>query len=271
MKRTKSDYSIQTVTNALSLLEVFETEASIGVSELSRRLGLHKNNVFRLLATLEERGFVEQEPGGDRYRLSLRCFELGQAFVRSHGLLREAQPVLDALATELGESAHLAVLSSFEVVHLAAGQPGQILLAGARVGRRLPAHCTALGKALLAFAPEPLRQAYDVEIVAAAGLAARTARSITDREKLLEHLHAVASRGVAFDVEECERGVACAAAPVFDGTGRLLAAISVSGPSSRLGEDVLEAGVGPRVAAAAEALSARLGARPALARGSLVT
>jgi len=269
VKRAKSDYSIQTVTNALALLEAFESAPSLGVSELSRRLALHKNNVFRLLATLEERGFVEQEPGGDRYRLALRCLELGQAFVRSRNLLREAQPLLDALAAELGESAHLAVLSDFEVVHLAGAQPDQLLLAGLRVGRRLPAHATALGKALLAFSPEPLRQAYDAQVVSA-GLAARTSATLTDRAKLLEHLHAVASRGVALDLEECERGVACAAAPVVDGTGRLVAAISVSGPSSRLVEDALAGPVARRVAACADTLSARLGCAAALARGSLL-
>jgi DNA-binding IclR family transcriptional regulator len=269
MKRAKSDYSIQTVTNALALLEAFENEASLGVSELSRRLALHKNNVFRLLATLEERGFVEQEPGGDRYRLSLRCLELGGAFVRSRRLLREAQPLLDTLASELGESAHLAALSGFQVVHLAGAQSDQLLVAGMRIGRRLPAHATALGKALLAFSPEALRHAYDEHVVSG-GLVPRTSATLTDRMKLLEELHAVASRGVALDLEECERGVVCVAAPVVDGTGRLVAAISISGPRARLTEEALAGPVARHVAGCADSLSARLGSSAALARGGLV-
>lgn len=269
MKRAKSDYSIQTVTNALALLEAFESAASLGVSELSRRLALHKNNVFRLLATLEERGFVEQEPGSDRYRLSVRCLELGQAFVRGRSLLREAQPLLDALAAEICESAHLAVLSGFEVVHLAGAQPDQLLLTGLRIGQRLLPHATALGKVLLAFSPEPLRHAYDSQVIAA-GLVQRTPATLTDRAKLLENLHTVAIRGIALDLEEYERGVVCAAAPVVDGTGRLVAAISVSGPASRLDADTLAGPVARRVAACAGALSARLGCAAALARGALV-
>src|SRR5271157_6484304 len=101
MKRPKSDYAIQTVSNALSLLHAFHCEEELGVTELSRRLRLHKNNVFRLLATLEESGYVEQAPASDRYRLSFACLALGQAFVRSRKLLREAQPLLEGLSEDL--------------------------------------------------------------------------------------------------------------------------------------------------------------------------
>src|SRR5271157_2485114 len=115
MKRPKSNYVIQSVDNALCLLESFESEEELGVTELSRRLGVHKNNVFRLLATLEERGYIEQTPTSDRYRLSVACLELGQAFVRGRHLLREAKPMLGGLAHEVHETAHLAVLREFEV------------------------------------------------------------------------------------------------------------------------------------------------------------
>jgi DNA-binding IclR family transcriptional regulator len=259
MKRPKSDYSIQTVANALTLLESFQAEEDLGVTELSRRLGLHKNNVFRLLATLEERGYVEQVATTDRYRLAVRCLELGQAFTRSRSLLREAQPVIDALARELGESAHLAVLSGFEVVHLAGGQPDQMLMAGLRIGRRLPAHCTALGKALLGGAGEFALEAYDRDVVSRGALLARTPRTLVDREKLFEHLRTVASQGFALDLGEYEDGVACAAAAVHDATGRPVAALSVSGPAIRLDEDDLLRRVAPAVAAAADRLSLQLG------------
>jgi len=257
MKRPKSDYAIQTVANALTLLESFHEDEDLGVTELSRRLGLHKNNVFRLLATLEERGYVEQV--ADRYRLSVRCLELGHAFVRGRRLLREAQPILERLAWDAGEAVHLGVLSEFDVVHLAGEQPDQLLLAGLRVGRRLPAHCTALGKVLLAFASEPTREAYDRERASPGRLAARTPATLVDRDKLFEHLRGVAVQGFALDLEECERGVACAAAPVLDGTGRLVAAVSASGPVTRLDEGALLRDVAPRVVAAAERLSFLLG------------
>lgn len=257
MKRPKSDYAIQTVANALTLLESFHEDEDLGVTELSRRLGLHKNNVFRLLATLEERGYVEQVE--DRYRLSVRCLELGQAFVRGRRLLREAQPVLESLAWEASEAVHLGVLSEFDVLHLAGELPDQLLLAGLRVGRRLPAHCTALGKVLLGFASEATREAYDREIASQGRLASRTPATIVDRDKLFEHLRGVASQGFALDAEECERGVACAAAPVIDGTGRLVAALSVSCPVARLDEHEMIRRIVPRVTASAEQLSFLLG------------
>lgn len=259
MKRPKSDYAIQTVTNALSLLDALQSEDELGVTELSRRLGLHKNNVFRLLATLEERGYVEQTENGDLYRLSLSCLELGQAFVRGRDLLREAQPVLARLAREAGETVHLAVLQDFEVVHLAGEQPDQMLRAGLRIGRRLFPHCSALGKVLLGCAGEGVRHAYDREIVAGGGLTAATPATIVDGVKLQEHLRSVASQGFALDVEECEAGLSCAAAPVYDGASRLVAALSISGPAVRLDPETLLRTIVPRVVAGAEHLSARLG------------
>ena len=89
MKRSKSDYVIQTVTNALRVLEAFRDKEKIGVTELSRRLGLHKNNVFRLLATLQLHGYVEQRADSDRYGLGGGCLDLGQSFLRSRALLRK--------------------------------------------------------------------------------------------------------------------------------------------------------------------------------------
>src|SRR5271157_997994 len=259
MKRPKRDYVIQSVDNALCLLESFQSEEELGVTELSRRLGVHKNNVFRLLATLEERGYIEQTPTRDRYRLSVACLELGQAFVRGRHLLREAQPMLGGLAHEVHETAHLAVLREFEVIYLAGEQPDGLLCASLRVGRRAPAHCTAPGKVLLGCASQALRDAYDLHIAGGGPLLAPTPATIVDCLKLHEHLRAVASQGFAIDVEECEAHVSSAAAPVYDGTMRLVAAVSVSGPAVRLPQDWLLRSVVPKVVACAEHLSARLG------------
>jgi DNA-binding IclR family transcriptional regulator len=266
MKRPKSDYAIQTVSNALGLLQAFHFEEELGVTELSRRLGLHKNNVFRLLATLEQSGYVEQAPASDRYRLSFACLELGHAFVRGRSLLREAQPLLEQLSDELQETAHLAVLSEYEVIHLAGWQPDQLLCAGLRIGRSVPAHCTALGKILLGCACESVRGTYERRVAGDGALGARTPATIIDGLKLHEHLREVASEGFALDLEECEAGICCAAAPVYDGAARLVAALSISGPAVRLGQERLQRGVVPKVVAAAERLSARLGA--AVASGS---
>ena len=97
MKKPKSEYAIQTVTNALRLLDVFRDEEEVGVAELARRLGLHKNNVFRLLATLEEQGYIEQCPVSERYRLGIGSLELGHSFLRSRTLCGRARPILEEM------------------------------------------------------------------------------------------------------------------------------------------------------------------------------
>src|SRR4029077_5573306 len=131
-------------------------EDEIGVAELARRLGLPKNNVFRLLATLEEQAFIEQCRVSGRYRLGPSCHALGQSFRRARPLIERARPVLDRLLAQTGETVHLAVRDGFEVVHLEARAPVREIATGVRTGRRAPIHCTALGKVLLACSPERL-------------------------------------------------------------------------------------------------------------------
>jgi IclR family KDG regulon transcriptional repressor len=257
--KPKSDYSIQAVSNALRMLEAFYQEPELGVSELSRRLALHKNNVFRLLATLEEGGYIEQSESSERYRLGTRCLELGQAFSRGHTLLRRARPILEALSRECGETTHLGVLRDYEVVHLDGVLPQQLLLTALRLGQRLPVHCTALGKVLVGCRQPAQRDAFGLEIVAEAGLASRTQATIVDSQKLFDELSTVSTQGFALDLEECEPGIRCVAAPVLDAQGNVVAAISVSGPASRLDTGVLQGEVGAAVMASAERLSEELG------------
>jgi DNA-binding IclR family transcriptional regulator len=259
VKKAKSEYSIQTVVNAFGVLEAFATEEELGVSELSRTLRLHKNNVFRILATLEAIGYIEQRDGG-RYRLGTRCLALARSFRCAGGdLLRRARCVLADLARETGEAAHLAVLREHEVVHLDGADGRHALRVASRVGQRLPAHCTALGKVLLACAGEDALRAFDAWLEDGGGLAARTAHTLVDRDKLIEHLRGVSVQRFALDLEEWERGVGCAAAPVFDESGGVVAALSVSGPTSRVDADALLGPLGRAVTRAAERLSGELG------------
>ena len=259
MSKPKSDYAIQTVGNALRLLEIFHGEAELGVSELSRRLDLHKNNVFRLLATLELDGYVEQSSQTDCYRLGVRCLELGNAYARGCTLSERARPILEELVDRLGETAHLGVLRNFEVVHLNGVEPRTLMFGVSRVGKRLPVHCSALGKALLGCSSAETRERYDRTVLAERGMEARTALTLVDGHKLFEQLRVVAGQGFALDLEECEDGLHCAAAPVRGDDGLLVAAVSISGPASRLSEDVLHREVLPVLITAAATLSAALG------------
>ncbi len=260
MRRSKSSYVIQTVANAFRLLEEFGgADGELGVTELSNRLGLHKNNVFRLLATLEQQDYVEQCAQTERYRLGRGCLALGQAFADTRGLVRFARPVLAKLAGEMNETAHLGVLSDYEVVHLAGERPDQLVGTSLRTGQRLAAHCTALGKALLAGKSAAALAQLDKERVRAGKLVAHTPATITDRDKFFEHLRTVASQGWALDLEECAPGLCCVAAPVHDASGSVVAALSVSAPIFRVSESRIHDEVLPRVSAAASELSLRMG------------
>lgn len=259
MAKPKSEYSIQTVTNALRMLEAFYQEDELGVSELSRRLELHKNNVFRLLATLEQRGYIEQSAQTERYRLGMRCLELGQAFARGHTLLRRARPILEELVRKVGETAHIAMIRDFEVVHLDGLLADQMVLTALRVGQRLPIHCTALGKVLVGCGDIAIQESFGRSIGSEEGLALRTDSTIADTQKLFDELRTVSAQGFALDLEECEPGLRCVAAPVHDMTGAVIAAISISGPGFRLSEESLHGDIGRRVVAAADQLSQELG------------
>jgi len=259
MRRSKSDYVIQTVSNALRLLEVFGDEEELGVTEISRRLALHKNNVFRLLATLEEKGYVEQSLGSERYRLGVRCLEVGQAYAHSRTLVRLARPAVEALSLATGETAHLGTLEAFQVVHLDGEQPPHLVVTPLRVGRRLDAHCTALGKMLLACRSPSAWESITERAAEGGALAAHTPATVQDRDKLFDHLQAVASQGFAIDLEECEQGLCCAAAPVFDASGHAVGALSVSAPLFRLGEEALRGETVPQVVGSAGDLSRKLG------------
>jgi DNA-binding IclR family transcriptional regulator len=262
----KSDYSIQTVSNALRMLEAFYGEDELGVSELSRRLGLHKNNVFRLLATLEQSGYIEQSVATDRYRLGTRCLELGQAFSRSHTLLRRSRPILEELVGKVGETAHLGVLRGFEVVQLDGVIADQMIVTALRVGQRLPVHCTAQGKVLIGCGDAALRERFVQQIQGRESLAQRTDATIVDAQKLLDEFGSVAARGFAVDLEECERGMHCVAAPVRDASGAVIASLSVSGLAFRLGEALAYGDAARCVVAAADQLSLELGGPPSSAR-----
>ena len=260
MRRQKSDYVIQTVTNALRLLEEFRYADQLGVTALARRLGLHKNNVFRLLATLEEMGFVEQVADNDSYRLGTACLELGQAFARTRTLTRLARSVLESLTRDTLETTHLAVLDGFQVVHLDGESPQQLIASRVRTGERLPAHASALGKALLACGDPEAWARVDRDWIRGGELPAVTGATITDREKFFEQLRNAAGLGFALDLEESAPGLCCAAAPVRDANGRVVAALSISAPVFRAGPEALHERLVPAVTAAAHDLSRRLGA-----------
>lgn len=258
VRRDKSNYIIQSVAHALDVLEEFRGDHDeLGVTELSKKLKLHKNNVFRILATLQSRSYIEQNKTNDNYRLGIKCLELGQTFIRQRGLLRQAQPILHELAENSGETSYISILRSNDVVYLDAVETTSTVRVISRVGLHMPIHATAAGKALVAFESEDeLRKRFH-----SSELTRFTKNTITDAERLLRDLEAARKLEYATDLEEFEEGLRCIAGPVRDYTRKVIAAISVSGPAHRLSDEKISQAIGPVVARSARALSARLGFR----------
>ena len=162
VRRDKTNYVIQSVAHALDVLEQFFGEVDeLGVTELSKRLKLHKNNVFRLLATLEARGYIEQNKATENYRLGIKCLHLGRRYIHHMGLVRQARPILADVARKCRESAYVAIVRRDGVVPLEAAEPeDRAVRITPPIGMTLPLHCTAAGKAHLAFdAEEQLKSA----------------------------------------------------------------------------------------------------------------
>lgn len=254
-KKEKSEYIIQAVSHALDLLEQFHDEVDeLGVTELSKRLKLHKNNVFRLLATLESRGYIEQNRATENYRLGLKSLELGQTFIKQMGLLRQAKPILDGIVGECNETAYVAIFKEGYVVYLDVVETNLTVRVVSRVGSRLQSYCTAAGKAHLAYLSDE-----ELEATLPTELKAYTPQTLTSLDALKKELRKIQEQGYAIDDEELDPGVRCVAAPIRDYTRRIVGAISISGPSMRLSDERIVQEMVPLVLGAAEDLSTRLG------------
>lgn len=255
-KKEKSEYIIQAVSHALDLLEQFHGEVDeLGVTELSKRLKLHKNNVFRLLATLESRGYIEQNRATENYRLGLKSLELGQTFIKQMGLLRQAKPILEKLVGACNETSYVAIFKDGYIVYLDVVETDLTVRVVSRVGSRLPAYCTASGKVHLAHMSDEEVEA----LLPAKELKAYTPNTVVDRDKLKQELRKVADAGYAIDDEEVDVGVRCIAAPIRDYTRRIVGAVSISGPAMRFSDERLEKELIPLAIQAGEELSTRLG------------
>lgn len=255
-KKDKSEYIIQAVDHALDLLEQFQGEVDeLGVTELSKRLKLHKNNVFRLLATLESRNYIEQNRVTENYRLGLKTLELGQTFIKQMGLLRQSRPVLEALVRECNETTYVAILKESHIVYLDVVETDLTVRVVPRVGSRLPAYCTAAGKVQLAYMTDEELDHY----LPTRELKGYTSNTITDRDEFKSHLRKIAEQGYAIDNEEMDVGVCCVGAPIRDYTRRIIGAVSISGPSMRFSPERMEKELIPLVRRAGEDISTKLG------------
>ncbi len=251
-------YNIQAVDRAIKALELLSEGEPLKLDALSAQLGISTSSTYRLLSTLQSHRYVEADENKGGYRLGLACLELARSFARTSDIRRMALPELNRLRDETKETVHLGVLDDMEVVYLEKLHGlHPIGLMSSRVGGRSPAHCTGLGKILLAYQPPNVV----VDHCNDHGLREFTDRTITDVDELTDHLEHVRKRGYALDLGEHEAEVRCVAAPVFDDNGQVVAAISISGPASRLGDLDDQPELIKRTEAAAEYVSRKLGHR----------
>ncbi|MBI3304573.1 MAG: IclR family transcriptional regulator [Deltaproteobacteria bacterium] len=254
VRREKSNYMIQAVAHALDVLEQFYGDGELGVTELSKRLKLHKNNVFRILATLESRGYIEQNRSTENYRLGTKCLQLGQTYIQHMGLLQQARPIMLEVVKACHESTYVTVMRKGQVVPLDMVESDQPVRIVSHIGENLPLHCTAPGKVHLAFEPaEELQRCFSE------GLAQYTTHTITDRNVLAEQLKAVTTSGYAVDSGEYLTDVRSVAAPIKDYTRTVVGSLAVSGPAYRIPPERIEQEIVPLVIKAGRELSSRLG------------
>ncbi|MEU8661724.1 IclR family transcriptional regulator, partial [Actinoplanes philippinensis] len=221
---------VPAVIRALDILELFLDRPELSAREVIERLDLPRTTVHELLVTLVERAYLVVVPGQPvRYRLGMPLFQLGSAFAGRLDLVREAQSVARDVAAACDEAVHVAVLDGASVVYLVKVDSTHPVRMVSGVGLRLPAHCTAVGKVLLA----DLDRASLDTVLAKGPLAGMTPASITDPDRLRAELDEVRAGGLAVDMGESDTAMRCVAAAVRDHSGAAVAAMSVSAPIIR--------------------------------------
>ncbi|MDE3075638.1 MAG: IclR family transcriptional regulator, partial [Chloroflexota bacterium] len=230
------------------------------LKELAARMGWSKATAFRFAYTLQQLGYLDQDPRTKRYRLGVGVLELGFSCINSMGLAERAQPYLEELFHETGQPAHMTMLDGPEIVYLARVADRRLTVINLYVGCRLPAYCTSTGKVQLAFRPwDEVRR-----LLAPVTLEAHTPNTVTSLDQLRFALEQIRRAGYALTDQELELGVRSVAAPVRDASGQVVAAINASTSVARVDLPTLHTQYLPLVLRTAERISAALGYRPRL-------
>lgn len=252
----RRNYSIQSVTRAFQILESLKERPSMGVTQLSKELGLHKSTVYHLLATLVSLGYIEQDEKRGKYSMSLKVFELGSVVVNRMELKKEALPFIKELSQMTQETVNLVTLAGHEVIYIEKIESQDAIRINTQVGRKVGLYCSAVGKVILAYLPEERRET----ILSQIEFEPITPHTILSQDELLKELKEIRERGYGLDNEEIFVGIKCIAAPIFDQSREVSAAISLTGPLHRINEKKEER-LGALVMEVASKISRRLGYR----------
>ena len=221
---------VRSLDKALRVLGLLAQEhEDIDLGSLAKQAELPKSTLVRLLSTMRAHGVIQQNPKTRRYRLGWALVRLGQAAERQFDLPLVLHPFLEQLARETGETASLAVRTGKYAFYVDQALSQNIIRGAPPTGAALDLHCTAVGKMLLS----NLEESEVEQLIRECGLPQRTEKTITNTARLRKELATTRSRGYAIDNEEAERGGRCIAAPIRDGNGAILAAISITAPTNR--------------------------------------
>lgn len=255
MHSAKEGNSLKSVERALQILETFTLDQyELTAAEIAQRVSLPKGSIYRFLSVLLKQRFLVRDLQTRKYRLGIKVFELGSIVWKGMNLRRVALPLMEDLSKWSGETVHLGVRDGHEVVSIEGAESDQSLRIVLPVGKRVCLHSTGIGKAILAFLPDKEIE----EILNQKGLPAFTPNTIRDRGRLWEEIKTIRNRGYAVDNEENEIGIRCVAAPIRDYSGRVIASMSISGPSIRITDEKIPL-FAQRVIEACEAISRNLG------------
>ncbi|MCM3595790.1 IclR family transcriptional regulator [Metabacillus idriensis] len=228
---------VKSVSRALDIITLVSLKkGGLGVTEIANQIDINKSSVYRILSTLVQYGYVEQDAETGKYKLGYKFLEISSKLLESIDLRAEARMYLQELENETNEVIHLVVYDQGEVVYIEKLDGSETLRMHSKVGKRAPMHCTSVGKAILAHLPSNVV----LDILERKGLPMHTDKTITNKEDFLLELSSVKQKGYALDLEENENGITCIAVPIFDHMGNAIAAVSISGPTIRMTEERLE-------------------------------
>ncbi|WP_436348743.1 IclR family transcriptional regulator [Natronorubrum sp. FCH18a] len=230
----KAKNPIQSLETTIQIVEELKEAEQAGLTELAQRLDMNKGTVHHHMTTLQQHGFIVKTDG--QYRIGLRCLEFG-AHIRSRmNVYKVGKPEIDSLAEETGEIANLMVEENGRGIYIYTTKGEKAISLDTKVGTRQYLHTSALGKSIFAHLPEERVE----EIIDTHGLPAKTENTVTTRDELESELERIREEDIAFDGEERAEGVRCVAAPIYNKNNKILGAVSVSGPASRIKGDVFK-------------------------------
>lgn len=249
----KKYFQISSLEKGMKVIEILAEKEELTVSQVASHLGLNRSASHRFLATLRELGYAEKN-AASRYHLTFKLLELGMKVADRFEIRQIARPYMQELAVKYNETVNVGYWDGKGIVHLDKVSSQEILRMDTGIGTRAPAHCTALGKTILAHLPQDELNRF----LESNPLEPITPRTITSVERLLEELEQIRTQGFAVDNQELSLGLRCVAAPVFDYSGYPLYALSVAGHDTRITDDVVACIQEDLIRVCAE-LSSRLG------------